>query len=53
MPTDFFASNGWQGINYGHLDKFVDDPKNPAAITLDSRDINPVSFKIFDRKPRY
>ena len=44
MNTDFFASNGLQEINDGHLDEISDDPKTPAFITLDICDIKPVSF---------
>ena len=38
MPTDFFASNGQKEIDDGHSDKYFDDPKTPAVITLDSCD---------------
>ena len=44
MPTDFFASNGWQEVDDGHLDQMYDNPKNPAVITLDRCDIKPVSL---------
>ena len=44
MPTDFFASNGWQEINDGHSDKISNDLRTPVVIPLDSCDIKPVSF---------
>ena len=36
IPTDFFACNGRQEIDDGHLDEIFNDPKIPAVVTLDS-----------------
>ena len=44
IPADFFESNRWQEIDDIHSSEILDDPKTPAAITLDSCDIKPVSF---------
>ena len=44
MLTDLFASNGQHEIDDVHLDKKMDDLKNPVVITLDSCEIKPVSF---------
>ena len=45
MPINFFASNGQQEINSGHLEEVFEDTKTPAIITLNTCDIKPVSFK--------